>query len=51
MPSDYIINMVHVNEVRFKLKGTEQLLFYADNVNILGGSIYGIYYKGKTEKL
>jgi hypothetical protein len=31
--------MVQVNQVGFKLNGTHQFLVYADDVNILGGSI------------
>jgi hypothetical protein len=30
-----------------KLNGTQQILFYADDVNILGGSVNTRYYKGK----
>jgi hypothetical protein len=33
------IRRVHVNQYGFILNGTHQLLVYADNVNILGGSI------------
>ena len=36
---DYAIRRVQVNQDGLKLKGTHQLLAYADDVNILGGSI------------
>jgi hypothetical protein len=35
----YTIRRVQVNEDSWKLNGTQQLLVYADDVNILGGSI------------
>jgi len=38
-----------VNQGGLKLNGTHQLLFYADDVNILGGSVHTI--EGKTESL
>ena len=31
--------MVQVNQEGFKLNGTRQLVVYADDVNILGGSV------------
>jgi len=31
---------VQVNQYGFKLNGTHQLLVYADDVNILGGSVH-----------
>ena len=34
-----VINRVQGNQERLKLNGTHQLLVYADDVNILGGSI------------
>jgi len=37
---DYAIRRVQVNQDGFKLNGTHQLLAYADDVNILGGSIH-----------
>ena len=46
---EYTIRRVHVNHDGLKLNGTLQLLVYADDVNILGGSIHAI--KGKTEAL
>ena len=39
---EYAIKRVQVNQDVLKLNGTHQLLFYADNVNILGGSIHTI---------
>ena len=39
---DYVIRRVQVNQDGFKLNGTHQLLFYADDVNILGGSEHTI---------
>jgi len=37
---EYAIRRVPVNQDGFKLNGTHQLLAYADDVNILGGSIH-----------
>jgi len=37
---DYTIRRVQVNQDGLKLNGTHQLLAYADDVNILGGSIH-----------
>jgi len=34
------IIMIQVNQDGLKLNGTHQLLVYADDVNILGGSVY-----------
>jgi hypothetical protein len=39
---DYAINRVQVNLDGLKLNCTHQLLVYADDVNILGGSVYTI---------
>ena len=36
---EYAIKRVQVNQDGFKLNGTHQLLAYADDVNILGGSV------------
>jgi len=33
---------VQVDQVGLKLNGTHQLLVYADDVNILGGSVHSI---------
>jgi hypothetical protein len=37
--SEYAIRMVQENQAGLKLKGTHQLLAYADNVNVLGDNI------------
>jgi len=37
---DYGIRRVHVNQDGLKLNGTQQLLAYADDVNILEGSMH-----------
>ena len=37
---EYAIRMVQVNQDGLKLNGTHQILTYADDVNILGGSIH-----------
>jgi len=39
---EYAIRRVQVNQDGLKLNGTHQLLAYADDVNILGGSIHRI---------
>jgi len=39
---EYAIGRVQVNQVGLKLKGTHQLLVYADGVNIVGGSVHTI---------
>ena len=36
---EYTIRRVQVNQVGLKLNGTHQLLVYADNVNVLAGSV------------
>jgi len=46
---NYAIRRVQVNQDGFKLSDTHQVLVYADDVNILGGSIHTI--KKKTLKL
>jgi len=35
---EYAIRNVQVNQDGLKLNGTHQLMFYADNVNMVGGS-------------
>jgi hypothetical protein len=37
---EYAIRRVQVNQDGFKLNGTHQRLAYADDVNILGGSVH-----------
>jgi hypothetical protein len=37
---EYVIRRVQVNQDGLKLNGTHQLLVYADDTNILGGSVY-----------
>jgi hypothetical protein len=39
---EYAINRVQVNQDGLKLNGTHQLLAYADDVNILGGSVHTV---------
>ena len=46
---EYAIRRVQVNQDDLKLNGTYQLLAYADDVNMLGGSIHTV--KEKTEAL
>jgi hypothetical protein len=41
-PLEYAIERVQVNHDGFKLNGTHQCLVYADDVNILGGSVHNI---------
>ena len=40
--SEYAIRTVQVNQDGLKLNGTHQLLVYADDVNILGGSVHTV---------
>jgi hypothetical protein len=46
---EYAIRRVYVNQDGLKLNGTSQHLGYADDFNILGGSVYII--QEKTEPL
>ena len=46
---EYVIRRVQVKQDGLKLNGTHQLLAYADDVNILGGSIHTV--KGNVQKL
>jgi hypothetical protein len=46
---DYAIRRVQVNQDGLKLNNTHKLLVYADDVNILGGSVHAI--KKNTEAL
>jgi hypothetical protein len=46
---EYTVRRVQANQEGLKLNGTHQLLFYADDVNILGGSIHNV--RKNTEAL
>jgi len=39
---EYAVRRVQVNQDNLKLNGTHQLLVYADDVNILGGSVHTV---------
>jgi len=45
---EYAIGRVWVNQGGLKLNGTHQLLVYADDVNILGGSVRTIKYNAEA---
>jgi len=45
---EYAISRVQVNRDGLKLNGTHQLLAYADDVNILGGSIHTLKENAET---
>jgi hypothetical protein len=46
---EYAIRRVQANQEGLKLNGTHRLVVYADDVNILGGSVHAI--KKNTEAL
>ena len=48
---EYAIRRVQANQEGFKLNGTNQLLVYADDINILGGSVGLHTIKKNTEAL
>jgi len=45
---EYAIRRVQVNQDGLKLNGIHQLLAYADDVNILGGSIHNLKENAET---
>jgi len=45
---EYAIKTVQVNQDGLKLNGTHQLLVYADDVNILGGSVHTVKENAET---
>ena len=45
---EYAIRRVQANQDGLKLNGTHQLLAYADDVNILGGSIHTLKENAET---
>ena len=47
-PLEYAIKRVHVNQDGLKLNGTHQLLAYADDDNILGGSAHTVKENAET---
>jgi hypothetical protein len=44
----YAIRRVQVNQDGLKLNGTHHLLVYADDVNILGGSVHTVKENGEA---
>jgi hypothetical protein len=46
--SEYANRRVEAKKEGLKLNGTHQLLVYADDVNILGGSIYTVRKKHRS---
>ena len=45
---EYSIRRIQVNQDGLNLNGTHQLLAYADDVNILGGSIHSLKENAET---
>jgi hypothetical protein len=45
---EYAIRRVQANQEGLKLNGTHQLLVYADDINILGGSVHAIKKNAKA---
>jgi len=45
---EYTIRRVQVNQDGLKLNGTQQVLVYADGVNILGGSVQTVKENGEA---
>ena len=45
---EYAFRRVQVNQDGLKLNGTHQLLAYADDINILGGSIHNVKENAET---
>ena len=46
--AEYAIRRVQANQDGLKLNGTHQLLFFADDVNILGGSVHTVKKNAET---
>jgi len=45
---EYVIRRIQVNQDGFKPNGTHQLLAYADDVNVLGGSVHTVKKNAET---